>query len=284
MNQSDYYFHRIDPVFIEVFGFAIYWYSITYLIAFGLFWLLGRMRAQREDAPLAPQQVGDFLFWGVIGVIAGGRIGFVLFYGFDRFLDDPLFLFYLRDGGMSFHGGLIGVLFAIWGYGRYLGCGFLRLGDFVAPLVPIGLAAGRLGNFIGGELWGRRTDVPWAVIFPDSIQSAGADSATLYQQYLTGALDEFARHPSQLYQAALEGLALFVLLWLYSSRPRPVGAVGGAFLLGYGVFRSIAEFFREPDAHIGFVAFDWVTMGHVLSAPMILVGAWLMIRAYRKPA
>jgi phosphatidylglycerol:prolipoprotein diacylglycerol transferase len=121
------------------------------------------------------------------------------------------------------------------------------------------------------------------VIFPDSIQSAGADSATLYQQYLTGALDEFARHPSQLYQAALEGLALFVLLWLYSSRPRPVGAVGGAFLLGYGVFRSIAEFFREPDAHIGFVAFDWVTMGHVLSAPMILVGAWLMIRAYRKP-
>jgi phosphatidylglycerol:prolipoprotein diacylglycerol transferase len=284
MNQSDYYFHRIDPVFIEVFGFAIYWYSIMYLVAFGLFWLLGRVRAQREDAPLAPQQVGDFLFWGVIGVIAGGRIGFVLFYGFDRFLDDPLFLFYLRDGGMSFHGGLIGVLFAIWGYGRYLGCGFLRLGDFVAPLVPIGLAAGRLGNFIGGELWGRRTDVPWAVIFPDSIQSAGADSATLYQQYLTGALDEFARHPSQLYQAALEGLALFVLLWLYSSRPRPVGAVGGAFLLGYGVFRSIAEFFREPDAHIGFVAFDWVTMGHVLSAPMILVGAWLMIRAYRKPA
>lgn len=283
MNQSDYYFHRIDPVFIEVFGFAIYWYAITYLVAFGLFWLLGRVRAQRADAPLSPQQVGDFLFWGVIGVIAGGRIGFVLFYGFDRFLDDPLFLIHLRDGGMSFHGGLIGVLVALWGYGRYLGCGFLRLGDFVAPLVPIGLAAGRLGNFIGGELWGRRTDVPWAVIFPDSIQAAGAESATLYQQYLTGALDEFARHPSQLYQAALEGLALFVVLWLYSSRPRPAGAVGGAFLVGYGVFRSIAEFFREPDAHIGFVAFEWMTMGQVLSAPMILVGAWLMIRAYRKP-
>src|SRR5699024_6850190 len=252
-----------------------------YLVAFGAFWLLGRLRARREDAPLKPQQIGDFLFWGVIGVIVGGRLGYVLFYGFDQLLADPLFLFRIRDGGMSFHGGLIGVLVAIWAYGRHLGCGFLRLGDFVAPLVPIGLAAGRLGNFIGGELWGRTTDVPWAMIFPGSIQASGRGSATLYEQYLTGALDEFARHPSQLYQAALEGLALFVVLWIYSARPRPTGAVGGAFLAGYGVFRFIAEFYREPDAHLGFVALDWMTMGQILSLPMFITGVALMTWAYR---
>ncbi len=284
MNQSEFYFHSIDPVAFEIAGFAIYWYSLMYLVAFGAFWLLGRIRARREDAPMEPQQVGDFLFWGVIGVIVGGRVGYVLFYGFDQFMADPLFLFMIRDGGMSFHGGLIGVLVVLWAYGRYLGCGFIRLGDFAAPLVPIGLAAGRIGNFIGGELWGRTTDVPWAMIFPQSIRSAGQSSHTLYEQYLTGALDEFARHPSQLYQAALEGLALFVVLWLYSARPRPTGAVGGAFLAGYGLFRFIAEFFREPDAHIGFVALDWMTMGQILSLPMFLAGVALMVWAYRSRA
>jgi phosphatidylglycerol:prolipoprotein diacylglycerol transferase len=196
-------------------------------------------------------------------------------------MGDPLFLFRIRDGGMSFHGGLVGVLVAIWAYGRHLGCGFLRLGDFTAPLVPIGLAAGRLGNFIGGELWGRTTDVPWAMIFPESIQAGGRTSPTLYEQYLSGALDEFARHPSQLYQAALEGLALFVILWIYSARPRPTGAVGGAFLAGYGVFRFIAEFYREPDAHLGYVALDWMTMGQILSLPMFIAGVALMAWAYR---
>jgi len=284
MNQSEFYFHRIDPVAIEIGGFAIYWYSLMYLVAFGAFWLLGRIRARRADAPMKPHQVGDFLFWGVIGVIVGGRLGYVLFYGFDQLMADPLFLFMIRDGGMSFHGGLIGVLVAIWAYGRHLGCGFLRLGDFAAPLVPIGLAAGRLGNFIGGELWGRTTDVPWAMIFPEAIQAGGRTSPALYQQYLTGALDEFARHPSQLYQAALEGLALFVILWLYSARPRPTGAVGGAFLAGYGVFRFTAEFFREPDAHLGFVALDWMTMGQILSLPMFIAGVALMVWAYRSRA
>ncbi|NEZ04408.1 prolipoprotein diacylglyceryl transferase [Wenzhouxiangella sp. XN201] len=281
MNQSDFYFHRIDPVAIDIGGFAIYWYSVMYLVAFGAFWLLGRIRAQREDTPLEPPQVGDLLFWGVIGVIVGGRLGYVLFYGFDQLMGDPLFLFRIRDGGMSFHGGLIGVLVALWAYGRHLGCGFLRLCDFGAPLVPLGLAAGRVGNFIGGELWGRKTDVPWAMIFPDSIPGGERTSEALYQQYLTGALDEFARHPSQFYQAALEGLALFIVLWLYSARPRPTGAVGGAFLVGYGLFRFIAEFFREPDAHLGFVALDWMTMGQILSLPMFIIGIVLMTWAYR---
>ena len=174
------------------------------------------------------------------------------------------------------------VLVVIWLYGRRQGCGFLQLADFAAPLAPLGLAAGRLGNFIGGELWGRLSDVPWAMIFPESIEAGGRRSGALYQQYLSGALDEFARHPSQLYQAALEGLALFVILWAYSARPRPVGAVGGAFLLGYGVFRFIAECFREPDAHLGFVALDWITMGQILSLPMMLAGLLLMIWAYRR--
>lgn len=197
MNQtaSSYYFHQIDPVAFEIFGFAVYWYSLMYLVAFGAFWLLGRLRARREDAPLSPDRVGDLLFWGVLGVVVGGRLGYVLFYGLDQLLADPLFVFRIRDGGMSFHGGLIGVIVAIWAYGRHLGCGFLRLADFVAPLVPLGLAAGRLGNFIGGELWGRKTDVPWAMIFPSSVPADSGVTQTLYQQYLSGALDEFARHP-----------------------------------------------------------------------------------------
>lgn len=282
MNQSDFFYHQLDPVALQIGGFAIYWYSLMYLVAFGAFWLLGRLRARRHDAPLKVEQVGDFLFWGVIGVIVGGRLGYVLFYAFDDLLANPLFLFYIREGGMSFHGGLVGVLVAIWGYGRHLGCGFLRVADFVAPLAPIGLAAGRIGNFIGGELWGRPTDVPWAVIFPESIERGGRTSEALYQQYLTGALDPLARHPSQIYQALLEGLALFVILWLYSSRPRPVGAAGGLFLVGYGVFRSVAELFREPDAHIGFIAFEWLTMGQLLSVPMVLAGLALMIFAYRR--
>jgi len=252
-----------------------------YLVAFGLFWLLGRIRARRKDSPLNEEQVSDLLFWGVVGVVAGGRIGYVLFYGLTDLAADPLFLFKLRDGGMSFHGGLVGVLLVIWFYGRHLGCGFLRLGDFIAPLVPTGLAAGRIGNFIGGELWGRTTDVPWAVIFPDSIERGGRWSEALYQQYLSGALDEYARHPSQLYQAALEGLLLFAVLWWFSSKPRPAGAVGGLFVAGYGVFRFVAEFFREPDAHLGFVALDWLTMGQLLSLPMIAAGTGLMVWAYK---
>jgi phosphatidylglycerol:prolipoprotein diacylglycerol transferase len=276
-----YFYHQVDPIAFSIGGFGIYWYSLMYLVAFGLFWLLGRIRARRKDSPLTEEQVSDLLFWGVVGVVAGGRIGYVLFYGLADLAADPLFLFKLRDGGMSFHGGLVGVLLVIWFYGRHLGCGFLRLGDFIAPLVPTGLAAGRIGNFIGGELWGRTTDVPWAVIFPDSIERGGRWSEALYQQYLSGALDEYARHPSQLYQAALEGLLLFAVLWWFSSKPRPAGAVGGLFVAGYGVLRFVAEFFREPDPHLGFVALDWLTMGQLLSLPMIVAGTGLMVWAYK---
>ena len=279
-----YYYHQIDPIAFSVGGFGVYWYSLMYLVAFGLFWLLGRYRAQRPDAPLSPDQVGDFLFWGVLGVVIGGRLGYVLFYAFSDLLADPLLLLRLRDGGMSFHGGLVGVLVAMWWYSRRLGCGFLRMADFIAPLVPLGLAAGRLGNFIGGELWGRTSDVPWAVIFPDAVERGGRWSEALYQQYLAGALDEHARHPSQLYQAGLEGVALFALLWWFSARPRPAGAVGGLFLVGYGGFRFIAEFFREPDAQLGFVALDWMSMGQLLSLPMIIAGMVLLLVSRRKAA
>ncbi len=281
--ESAFYFHRWDPAALSIGGFELYWYSLMYLVAFAQFWWLGRLRASRPDSPMTPVQVGDILFWGVLGVVIGGRLGYVVFYALGDWLADPLFVFYIRDGGMSFHGGLIGVLVVMVVWGRQLGCGFLRLGDFIAPLIPLGLAAGRFGNFIGGELWGRQTDVPWAVIFPESIQRGGRTSEALYQSYLTGALDEFARHPSQLYQALLEGVALFVIVWLFSSRPRPVGAVGGVFLAGYGVFRFIAEFFREPDADIGFVALEWMTMGQLLSLPMIALGLGLVVFAYQRP-
>ncbi len=282
--EASFYYHDLNPVAFSIGGFGVYWYSLMYLVAFAQFWILGRVRAGATHSPMNREQVADLLFWGVIGVIVGGRLGYVLFYVPGDVLADPLLLFRIRDGGMSFHGRMLGVIVAAWAYGRHLGVGFLRLTDFIVPLIPLGLAAGRVGNFIGGELWGRKTDVPWAVIFPESIQAGGRHSEALYQQYLAGALDDFARHPSQLYQAALEGLALFVVLWVFSARSRPVGAVSGLFLAGYGVFRFIAEFFREPDAHLGFLAFDWLTMGQLLSLPMILAGLGLMLYAYRRPS
>ena len=259
------YFHNLNPVAISIGGFAIYWYSLMYLLAFALFWWLGTQRSQRPDSPLTGAQVSDLLFWGVMGVVLGGRLGYVLLYVPEEWLRDPLLVLRIRDGGMSFHGGLMGVLLVLWLYARHLGCGFLRLGDFVAPLVPLGLAAGRIGNFIGGELVGRSTELPWGMIFA----SAG---------------DGVVRHPSQLYQAGLEGLLLFVLLWWYSSRPRPVGAVGGLFLVGYGVLRAIGELFREPDAHLGFLLGGVLTMGQLLSLPMVLIGLALLWRAQRRQA
>ncbi len=279
--ESNYYYHAIDPVALSLGPFQIHWYALTYLAAFGAFWLLGRIRARRQLAPLNQDQVADLLFWGILGVILGGRLGYVLFYGLDQWAGDWLFPLRIWEGGMSFHGGLVGVIVTMLLYGRHLGCGFFRLADFVAPLAALGLAFGRLGNFIGGELWGRKTDVSWAVIFPESIQPGGRYSAELYQQYLAGALDEFARHPSQLYQAAGEGLALFVILWWYSSRPRPVGTVSGLFLIGYSVFRFAAEFFREPDAHLGFIAAG-LTMGQLLSLPMLVAGIAIFIWARRR--
>jgi phosphatidylglycerol:prolipoprotein diacylglycerol transferase len=232
-----------------------------YLAAFIAVILLGRRRiATRPDLGWNNKALDDLLFWGVLGVVLGGRLGQVLFYEPGYYLAHPGEIIAIWKGGMSFHGGLIGVLIALWAFGRNTGRSFLQVGDFVAPLVPLGLAFGRIGNFINAELWGRAAppDLPWAMVFPH--------------------VDQIPRHPSQLYQAGLEGLLLFVLLWAYSARPRPVGAVSGAFLIGYGVLRFVAEYFREPDAGI-FGHSYLVSMGQWLSLPMVVIGLWLLLRA-----
>jgi|AntDeeMinimDraft_6_1070357.scaffolds.fasta_scaffold01527_2 phosphatidylglycerol:prolipoprotein diacylglycerol transferase len=253
---------EFDPVAIAIGPLEIHWYGLTYLAAFLGGWWLARLRTGRSDSPINNEQLADLIFYLALGVILGGRFGYVLFYHFERFLSDPLWLFQIWEGGMSFHGGLIGVLIAMFLFARKIGCHFFNIADFIAPVIPVGLGLGRLGNFINGELWGRPTDVPWAMVFPQ----AG---------------DTLARHPSQLYQFALEGVLLFVVLWVFSARPRPLMAVSGLFLLGYGVVRTFSEFFREPDAHLGFVALDWMTMGQILSIPMAVVGAVMLWMAYR---
>jgi phosphatidylglycerol:prolipoprotein diacylglycerol transferase len=255
--------HDIDPLALDLGALKVHWYGLMYLLGFAAAWWLGNYRARRSGSGWSEQQVSDLVFWGAIGVILGGRFGYVLFYHFDYFLQDPLWLFAVWEGGMSFHGGLLGVMAAIAWFAHHHKKRFFEIADFVAPLIPIGLGAGRVGNFIGGELWGRPTDQTWGVIFP----RAG---------------DQLGRHPSQLYEAALEGVVLFVILWWFSAKPRPRMAVSGLFLILYGLFRSFVELFREPDAHLGFLAFDWLTMGQLLSLPMILAGASLMGLAYRR--
>ena len=253
---------HIDPAAIRIGNFAVHWYGLMYLVGFLGGWWLGRVRARRPGSGWDPEEIGDLLFYVALGVILGGRIGYILFYNFGMFLQDPLVLFRIWQGGMSFHGGLLGVTLAVWLYARKTGRVFFQVTDFIAPFVPIGLGAGRIGNFINGELWGRPTDLPWGMVFPF--------------------VDNQPRHPSMLYEAFLEGLLLFLILWFYSARPRPTMAVSGMFLLWYGIFRFLVEFVREPDAHIGFIALGWVTMGHLLSAPMILLGALLLWLARRR--
>ncbi len=253
---------QIDPVALSLGPLSIHWYGLMYLLAFAFVWLLGRFRANRSD--WQANQLDDLLFYGAIGVIIGGRLGYALFYDLPASLANPFSLLKIWQGGMSFHGGLLGVLVAFWYFGRKTGKRFFEVSDFIAPLVPIGLMLGRIGNFINGELWGRVSDVPWAMVFP----GAGP----------------LPRHPSQLYQAALEGLLLFIILWFYSAKSRPRAAVSGLFLLGYGVFRFIVEFVRVPDPQYGYLAFGWLTMGQVLCLPMILGGIAMMIWAYRRAA
>ena len=249
---------NIDPVALSLGSLKIHWYGLMYLVGFAGAWCLGRLRAKKIgwDA----EQIDDLIFYAAMGVVLGGRIGYVLFYNFPAFTDSPLILFKIWQGGMSFHGGLLGVIIAMFLFAKKYQHRFFEVTDFIVPLVPIGLGAGRIGNFINGELWGKPTDFVLGVSVPN-----------------LGVV-----HPSSLYEAALEGLALFIILWLYSSKPRPVMAISGLFLIGYGVFRFAVEFVRLPDAHLGYLAFDWLTMGQILTTPMLLLGAILMFKANSK--
>ena len=249
---------HFDPVALSVGPFHLRWYGLMYIAGFASGWLLGRWRAKKPDSGWTTAQFDDMVTLAMIGIIVGGRAGYVLFYDFSSFMAEPLEIFRIWRGGMSFHGGFLGVLAAIWYFARKSGKTFLNVSDFIAPLVPPGLFFGRLGNFINGELWGKVSDVPWAVIFP------GAGN--------------MGRHPSQLYEALLEGLALFLIVWTYSAKPRKPGAVSGLFALFYGVFRFAVEFVRLPDAHIGYLAFGWLTMGQLLCLPLIGIGLWLLLR------
>ena len=258
---------QFDPIALSLGPVAIRWYGLMYVAAFVLFLVLGRMHLKRRpDIGFTRENLDDLLFYGMLGVVLGGRLGYVLFYKPMHFLANPIEIFYIWQGGMSFHGGFLGVLVAMLVFGRKTNRTFFQVTDFIAPLVPTGLAAGRLGNFINGELPGRVTDPsvwPWAMWFPQTDATA------------------IARHPSQLYQFAMEGMLLFVILWLYSRKPRPVGAVSAVFLIGYGSFRFLAEFAREPDSFLGLLSLG-MSMGQWLSLPMILAGIVLLVRVNRK--
>ena len=254
---------QIDPVALAIGPLKIHWYGLMYLIGIGAAWLILSRRLNRFDPTWTKEKLSDLVFWVAMGVIVGGRLGYVLFYDLSAYIANPLLIFEVWKGGMAFHGGLIGVMLAVWGFGKRNGKSFFQIMDFIAPVVPIGLGAGRIGNFINAELWGKASDVPWAMIFPTDPQ-------------------QLARHPSQLYQFALEGVALFLILWLYSRKPRPTMAVSGMFALFYGIFRFIVEFVRVPDAQLGYLAFGWVTMGQILCIPMIVGGLLLIWWAYHR--
>ena len=253
---------HFNPVAFSLGPLSVRWYGLMYMLAFVFVLVLGRAQIRRQpQAGWTNQMLDDVLSWGVLGVVLVGRLGYVLFYQPAFYLVHPLQVFYVWQGGMSFHGGFLGVLLAMWLFARRHGRAWLSITDFIAPLVPLGLGAGRIGNFINGELWGRPTDVPWAMIFPQ--------------------VDLQPRHPSQLYEFGLEGLLLFAILWWFSARPRPMGAVSALFLMGYGSFRFLAEFTREPDDFLGLLAMG-LSMGQWLSVPMIVAGIVMMVWAYRR--
>ena len=268
---------HIDAAIFTIGPLSLRWYGLMYVLGFGAFYLLGKWRLSRGNEDWAASQVADLLFYGVAGVVLGGRLGYVLFYGLEDFLGDPLWLLRVWEGGMSFHGGLLGVAAAVWLYARRTGRSVAAVADFAAPLAPIGLGLGRIGNFINAELPGRVTELPIGVHFPCA-------SVAELNRACFGEFEAAARHVSSLYQALAEGVALFALVWLFTARPRRAWQPTGLFLFGYGALRFATEFFREPDAHKGFVAFDWLTMGQALSLPMAAVGLYLLFRGRRSAA
>ena len=257
---------ELNPIALSIGPIAIHWYALSYLLGIGFVWWhlshKSKLAVQLSTPQFAytQEQISDLAFYAVLGVILGGRIGYMLFYGWEQLLDNPLNLLKVWQGGMSFHGGMIGVCLGVVFFCRMSGRSFFQVTDFLAPSVPFALGCGRIGNFINGELPGRTTQVAWAVIYPGDIQG---------------------RHPSSLYQALLEGVVLFALLWLFSRKPRPVMAVSAVFLLGYGSLRVFSECFRAPDIQLGFMAFNHLTQGQLLSIPMLLIGAGILLYSYR---
>lgn len=257
---------NINPVAFELGPLTVHWYGVTYLFAFLAGWWLAKYRARQPNSGWKEEEIGDIVFYIVLGVIFGGKIGSILFYQTDSLFENPLQTLnpinMFTSGGMSFHGGFLGVLVAFFWYAKVTGRTFFQVADFIAPAFPIGMGAGRIGNFINGELWGRPTDVPWGMVFP--------------------AVDQQARHPNQIYQFIGEGIVLFLIVWIFSRKPRPTMAVSGVFALTYGVYRFLIEFVREPDDHLGFIAMEWVTMGQLLSLPMIIAGVLALWFAYSR--
>lgn len=243
---------HINPIAFHLGPIKVHWYGLMYLLSFIIGWLLANYRAKKSHGAWTSENISDLLFYVALGVVIGGRCGYMLFYDLPGLIAKPLSLFMVWQGGMSFHGGLLGVLIAVWLYGRRYHRHFFTITDFIAPIVPIGLAAGRIGNFINGELWGRVTTVPWGMLYPQA--------------------GPLPRHPSELYEFMLEGVLLFIILWCYSSKPRPRMAVSAMFMVCYGAFRFFVEFFRQPDPQLGFIAFGWLTQGQLLSLPMVIIG------------
>ncbi|OIV47022.1 prolipoprotein diacylglyceryl transferase [Sodalis sp. TME1] len=276
-------FPQFDPVIFSLGPVSLHWYGLMYLVGFVFAMWLAVRRANRPGSGWRKEEVENLLYAGFLGVFLGGRIGYVLFYNLPLFLDNPLYLFKVWDGGMSFHGGLIGVIVVMLWFAHRTRRHFFQVADFVAPMVPFGLGAGRLGNFINGELWGRvTTDTPWAMLFPGSREEdlallpANPQWQALFERY--GVLP---RHPSQIYEMLLEGVVLFIILNLFIRKPRPIGSVSGLFLICYGAFRILVEFFRQPDAQLGLFS-GVISMGQILSLPMILAGVIMMVWAYRR--
>ena len=289
------YLHDINPIAFQFPAFnlfgqhfepGIHWYGIMYLLGFGAGWLLGRARVRAGRLPnVTEQHYADLMFYAMLGVVLGGRIGYILFYDLHTYLQHPLQVFKIWEGGMSFHGGLGGVVIAAALWSRRHALHAFDTIDFLAPLVPPGLGFGRLGNFINGELWGKISDAPWAVIFPKALgpEFTNQGMPRLRELAHQGTLDALARHPSQLYEAFLEGVVMFTVLYLYSRKPRPRYAVSGLFALMYGCFRFVVEFVRVPDAQLNYLAFGWLTMGQILSLPIIAIGVLLVWLSRRAP-